>query len=93
MPQYQHQYDYEWMDAGEQLGQVLKDWLPVLQGYGFVPSNDAAPTIAVQPVPPAPAPPQPQQPASSLTEILGQIPPWAWALGGMALLAALLFRK
>ena len=92
MPQYQTQFDYEWMDAAEQTAQVFKDWLPVLQGYGLVPSNDAVPSIAVQPVPPAPMPPQPQQPAPSLTEILGQIPPWVWALGGVAI-AALFLRK
>jgi len=96
MPQYQSQFDYEWMDAFDQLSKVFGDWLPVLQGYGFIPSsdqpNDAAPNIAVQPMPPVPVPPQPQQPAPSLAQLIEQVPPWAWALGGVVA-AALLFRK
>ncbi|WP_457638432.1 hypothetical protein [Oceanithermus sp.] len=90
MPEAATQYDYEWMDALSQAGNLFDDLFPVLKEYGLVPVNDTGPmpqpqpAIVVQPSPEVVAP-----------KWYDQIPPWGWGLiglGGGALVFALLRR-
>ncbi len=90
MPEAATPYDYEWMNALSQAGDLFGDLFPVFEAYGLVPAQDAGapaqiqPAIVVQPAPEVITP-----------RWYDQIPPWGWGLiglGGGALAIAFLRR-
>lgn len=61
-------FDYSWMNAAEQTGQVASDLLPVIREFGdlFGWTQPDPQTVEVQPLPPQPQP------------WYQDVPPWVW---------------